>query len=120
MDQIRAAADHVLRRARGVFARREVPPGDLRPNEIRLLEAVRSAVSPVGVTLCEGRGAIGRIAGGVVVPRSNPAMEAGVDLVSADTAWLYPLLLALDMGQDPSEDLRRGWLETVGTVAAEK
>ena len=119
-DRIRAAADHVLRRTRGVFARREVPPGDLRPHETGLLEAIRAAMSPVGVSICEGRGAIGWTRGGVVVPRFHPAIKAGTGLVSADAAWLYPLLIALDTGQDPPEDLRGRWLETFGTVAVEK
>jgi hypothetical protein len=119
-DRIRAAANHVRRRVRGVFSRREIPPGDLRPNESRLLDAMRSAMSPVGVNLCEGRGSIGWTAGGVVVPRSHPAIMAGADLVSADAAWLYPLLLALDTGQDPPEGLRNRWLETSGAVAVEK
>jgi len=119
-DRIRAAVDRLLRRTRGVFARREVPPSDLRPPETDLFEAIRSALSPVGVSLCEGHGAIGWTAGGVVVPRSHPAIKAGTDLVSADAAWLYPLLLALDTGQDPPEDLRSRWLETTGPVSVEK
>lgn len=119
-NRIRAAADNVLRRVRGVFARREVPPGDLRPNETRLLDAIRSVVSPAGVSLREGRGAIGWTVSGVVVPRSHPAMKAAAELVSADGTWLYPLLLALDTGQDPPEDLRRRWLETIDAGADEK
>jgi hypothetical protein len=119
-DRIRATTDHLLRRVRGVFARREVPPGELQPHETRLLEGIRSAMSPVGVSLCEGRGATAWTVGGVVVPRSHPAIKAGADLVSADGTWLYPLLLALDTGRDPPEDVRRRWLETTCAGADEK
>jgi hypothetical protein len=44
----------------------------------------------------------------------------GADLISVDAAWLYPLLLALDTGRDPPEDLRRRWLEVSESVAVEK
>ena len=119
-DRIRATAAHLLRRVRGVFARQEVPPDDLQPRESDLLEAVRSAMSPLSVSLCEGRGSAGWTAKGVVVPRCNPAMKAGADLVLADDTWLYPLLLALDMGQDPPEDLRSRWLEAPESIAVKK
>jgi hypothetical protein len=119
-DRFQVAADHLSRRVRGLLARREVPPSDLRPHETDLLENIRSAMSPVAVSLCEGHGAIGWTAGGVVVPRSHPAIKAGGDLVSVDSAWLYPLLLALDTGRAPPEDLRRNWLEASGKVTVEK
>jgi hypothetical protein len=70
--------------------------------------------------LCEGEGAIGWKAGGLVVPRLHPAIKAGADLVSVDSAWLYPLLLALDTGRAPPEDLRRNWLEASSKVTVEK
>ena len=96
---------------------REVPPGDQRPHESEVLEAIRSAVSPIGVSLCEGRGSTGWNARGVVVPRSHPAIVAGTDLISVDAAWLYPLLIALDTGLDPPGDLRSRWLESPESVA---
>ncbi len=116
-DRFRATASHYLRRVRGVFAHREVPLSDQLPHESDVLEAIRSAMSPVGVSLCEGQGSTGWTASGVVVPRSHPAIKAGADLVSVDAAWLYPLLLALDTGRDPLEDLRSRWLEALGSVA---
>ena len=81
-----------------------------------MLAAVRTAMSPVEVSLCEGQGAAGRTARGVIVPRSNPAMMAGADLVAADAAWLYPLLLALDTGEELSDDVRKEWLQTAGII----
>jgi hypothetical protein len=119
-DRFRAIAVHLPRQVRGVFARREVPPDDLQPYESDLLEVIRSAMSPSGVSFCEGQGSTGWTASGVVVPRSHPAIKAGADLVSVDAAWLYPLLLALDTGQDPPEDLRSRWLEPPGSVAVGK
>jgi len=119
-DRLRATAVHLLRRVRGVFARREVPPSDQHPHESDVLAATRSAMSPIGVSLCEGQGSTGWTASGVVVPRSHPALKAGADLVSVDAAWLYPLLLALDTGQDPPEDLRDRWMEAPGSVAVGK
>jgi hypothetical protein len=56
----------------------------------------------------------------MVVPRSHPAMKAAAELVSADGAWLYPFLLALDTGQDPPDDLRCRWLEANGVGTDEK
>lgn len=119
-DRCRATSAHLLRRARGMFARREIPPHELQPLESELLEAVRSAMAPTKVGLCEGSGFSGRIAGGVVVPRAHPALAAGAEIVSDDPAWLYPLLLALDTGQDPPEDLRSRWLEIRDPVLARK
>jgi hypothetical protein len=119
-DRLRAIADHLRRRIRGVLARRDVPTGVLRPQETVVLEAIQSAMSPISVRLCEGRGAAGKASHGVVVPRLSPAMTAGTDLVAADTVWLYPLLLALDTGHEPPEDLRDRWLENAGPVAGEK
>ena len=119
-DRLRAIAAHLRRRIRGVFLHREVPSGDQRPHELEVLEAIRSAMSPNEVRLCEGRGSTGWNAGGVVVPRSHPAIVAGADLISVDDAWLYPLLIALDMGLDPPEDLRFRWLGSSESVAVGK
>jgi hypothetical protein len=119
-DRLRATAIHLRRRIRGFFLHREVPPSDRRPYESEVLEAVRSAMSPMRVSLCEGQGSAGWTAMGVVVPRTHPAIVAGSDLISVDAAWLYPLVLALDMGRDPPEDLRRRWLEAPEVVAVGK
>ena len=116
-DRLRAMAVHLRRRIRGLILHREVPPGDQRPHESEVLEAIRSAMFPNGVRLCEGRGSTGWNAGGVVVPRSHPAIVAGAYLISVDSAWLYPLLIALDMGLDPPEDPRSRWLESLESVA---
>ena len=117
VDRLRATTVHLRRRIRGFFMNREVPPRDQRPHESEFLEAVRSAMSPIGVSLCEGQGSTGWNARGVVVPRSHPAVVVGADLVSVDAVWLYPLLIALDMGLDPPEDLRSRWLGSLESVA---
>jgi len=108
--RIRACAELVRRRLRGSFARRPLAANDLRSREAEVLASIHEAMTPLTVEICEGHGAVGRTAQGLVVPRSNPAMTAGAGLVAADAAWLYPLLLALDTGEVLSEDLRRAWL----------
>ena len=45
----------------------------------------------------------------MVVPRSGVAVKAGAGLVASEEAWLYPLLLALDMGSEPPAELRQIW-----------
>jgi len=117
-DRVRVAAGKLAGRVRGGFARREVAPGDLRPAETEVLDALRSAFSPTRVRLCEGRGRLGLVGNDVVVPRSHAALEAGRDLVLEDPAWLYPLLLALDRGQDAPDELRSRWLEAMSPEAA--
>jgi len=116
-DRLRATAVVLRRRIRGFLLHREVPPSHRHPQESEVLEAIRSAISPIGVSLCEGQGSTGWTMRGMVVPRSHPAIVAAADLISADAAWLYPLLLALDTGWDPPEDLRRRWLEAPESVA---
>ena len=119
-DRLRATAVHLRHRMRGLFLRDVVSPSDQCPHESDVLEAVRSAMSPIEISLCEGQGSTGWTARGVVVPRSQPAIAVGADLISIDATWLYPLLLALDTGRDPPEDLRRRWLEASGSVAVGK
>jgi hypothetical protein len=116
-DRFRAATGKLLRHFRGMYPRREVPPDDLRPAEAEVLDALRSALTPKGLRICEGRGGLGSARGEVIVPRSHAALKVGTDLVSADAAWLYPLLLALDTGQEPPRELRRRWLRTIGPSA---
>ena len=82
-DRLRATAVHLRHRMRGLFLRREVSPSDQCPHESDVLEAVRSAMSPIEVSLCEGQGSTGWTARGVVVPRSQPAIAVGADLISS-------------------------------------
>jgi hypothetical protein len=110
VDEIRATTGHLVRRWRGLVAGRAVPLDELRPRQGAVLTAMRSAMSPVGVRLCEGRGAAGRTRRGLVVPRSGPVMTAGTRLVATDPNWLYPLLLALDTGSEAPSELRESWL----------
>jgi len=119
-DRLRTTAVHLRHRIRGLVLCRKVPPSDQRLHESDVLEAVRSAMSPIEISLCEGQGSTGWTAKGVVVPRSQPAIAVGADLISGDATWLYPLLLALDTGRDPPEDLRRRWLEASQSVAVGK
>jgi hypothetical protein len=99
------------RRARGLFADRGLTVDELRSQEILALEAMRTALYPLTVDLCRGRGLAGSTGRRLVVPRSGPAIVAGADLVAVEPAWLYPLLLALDIGGDPPERVRAQWLE---------
>jgi hypothetical protein len=110
-DGIRSISGRTRRRFRGALAGRELSADEMRPREVTALEALRTAMSPVGVHLCEGRGAPGWTARGVFVPRSSPEMSAGAGLLATEPVWLYPLLLALDIGGEPPEELRRSWLE---------
>jgi hypothetical protein len=110
-DQVRNAADHGRRWIRGLWARPAVPADDLRPEEKVVLTALGAALSPLEVTICKGRGGVGRTARRVVVPRFHPALQFAAELVPADDAWLYPLLLALDTGLPPPQDLRCRWLQ---------
>ena len=114
VEGLRALSSRLVRRLRGLFARREVVLEELQPREITTLAALRTALSPAGVYLVEGYGFTGRTARGVVVPRSGPAMAAGAGLVAAEPVWLYPLLLALDTGSDPPDELRESWLDSLG------
>lgn len=110
VDGIRTTKGRLERRWRGLLARREVPPDELRPQEVAVLTAIRTAISPLGVRLCEGRGSAGRTARGVIVPRSGTVMAAGADLVASEQSWLYPFLLALEIGADPPDELRDSWM----------
>ena len=116
-DRLRATTVHLQRRFRGFLMHREVPPRDQRPHESEVLEAIRTAVAPIEVSLCEGQGSTGWNARGVVVRRLHPAIVACADLISLDDVWLYPLLIALDMGLDPPAELRSRWLESPESVA---
>jgi hypothetical protein len=118
VDGFRTVSGRLLRRLRGLFTGREVPLGELQPQEISTLTAMRTVMSPSGVHLCEGRGSPGRTARGVVVPRSGSVMTAGADLVASEPVWLYPLLLALDTGTELPDDLRESWLEASKPDAA--
>ena len=118
--RLSATAVELWHRIRGLVLRREVPLSDQRPHESDVLDAVRSVISPVELSLCEGQGSTGWTARGAVVPRTHPAIMVGAGLISVDSAWLYPLLLALDTGRDPPGDLRKRWLEAAESVALEK
>jgi hypothetical protein len=110
VDGIRTTKGRLVRRWRGFGAGSEVPLDELHPREAAVFTGVRAAMSPVDVQLCEGGGPAGRTLRGVVVPRSGSAMTAGAELVNEDPVWLYPLLLALDTGGEPSIELRESWL----------
>lgn len=113
-DGMRRSSRRLVRRWRGLVAGREVPADELSPRERVVQAAMRTAISPVDVCLCEGRGLAGRTARRLVVPRSSRAMVAGADLIASESIWLYPLLLALDTGFDPVGELRTSWLTASG------
>jgi hypothetical protein len=113
-ERLRSLGDPVRHRFRGFMRGRPVSEADLNLEENELLAALRRAVSPLEVDVCKGRRAAGRTANGLVVSRLSPIVASGADIVSADSAWIYPLILALDIGENPSDDLRKRWLTSMG------
>ena len=105
-----------LRRIRGLYPRRGVRETDLHAHEARFLASIRESLAPGGVEFCEGEGAVVRTASALVVPRSNPAVEAARQLVADQPAWIYPALLALDTGEEVPDETRRAWMRAFGVI----
>lgn len=114
VDGLWAAVDIARRRVRGLIARREVSPDKLQPLETGFLAAIRTAMAPLSVTLCEGRGRVGRRPDSVILHRADPIVETAANLLADEPAWLYPTLVALDTGTELPHDLRRRWLAAIG------
>ncbi len=114
VDGLRTAVDGSRRGVRGLIARREVSPDKLEPLEAGLLAAVRTAMAPLAVTLCEGRLRVGRRPDSVILHRADPIVGIAANLLANDPAWLYPALVALDTGTEPPHDLRRRWFAAFG------
>lgn len=107
--RMRTAVLVLKERLRGLVRPRVLPANQLRPEELSLLAALRSALEPTTVDLCGGGGGLRRTARGVLVARNHPAVKAGAALVDRDPTWLYPLLLALCFRDSPSPELRERW-----------
>jgi hypothetical protein len=115
-ERLRSWSEAMWPRIRGLVAPRPLRAPDLRPEEAELLATIRSALNPVRVELCEGEGPPVWTAGSLVVPRSNPALEAAARLLPQDPSWLYPLLLSLKTTTGVPGDLRHEWLRAVGII----
>ncbi len=102
------------RRMRGLQPRRRVRETELNPRERRVLGSLREAVAPVELELWEGKGAIAKSSSALVLPLSNPAVEAASQLVTDQPAWIYPALLALDTGERVPDEIRRAWMQALG------
>jgi len=116
--RMRAVVLFVKERLRGLVRSRALPAIQLRPGELNLLAAFRSALEPTTVDLCGGGGGLRRTARGILVPRDHPAVKAGVVVVDRDPTWLYPLLLALGFRDLPSPELRERWLHEMTVPGA--
>jgi hypothetical protein len=88
---------------------RPVDPDSLTEGEKILLTALRVADPSREIALCEGRGKVRASSGELIVPRHNPLIVAGAECVKGDSSWAYPVLLALETGETPAENLRRRW-----------
>ena len=109
-------------RLRGLTGPSAVPANQLRPPELTLLAALRSALEPTEVDFCGGSGGLRRTARGLRVPRNHPAVKAGAAVVDRDPVWLYPVLLALGFRDSPPPELRGRWQHAMAVlgVAEEK
>ncbi|MFV2071352.1 MAG: hypothetical protein ACC742_01685 [Thermoanaerobaculales bacterium] len=107
--RLRAIVLVVRERLRGLARPGALAANQLRPQELVLLAALRSALEPMEVDFCGGGGGLRRTARGVLVPRSHPAVNVGAAVVEQDPFWLYPLLLALGFRDSPPPELRERW-----------
>ena len=107
--RFRMVSERIARRLRSMGGARRVAPDALTEGEKALLTALRAADPSREIALCEGRGKVRTSSGGLVVPRHNPVVVAGAECVKGDSSWAYPVLLALDTGETPSEGLRERW-----------
>lgn len=96
-------------RARGMRGGRPLADHELIETERRLLDLVRTAVAPRTVSMGAGGGEARRTATGWIIPRRNPVLAAAARATAEHPAWLYPLLLALDLGEPPPSSLRESW-----------
>jgi hypothetical protein len=81
----------------------------LSPGERKFLSALRSALAPTQVDLCAGGGGVRATRRGLLLPHEHPAVTAGVSAVGDDPTWIYPTLLALNIGEELPADLRDQW-----------
>lgn len=106
---VRRRATNISRRIRGVTGSRALAPDAMHGDEASLVAALHAADSSRNFDLCEGRGMVRMSSRGLLLPRENPVAIAGAACVKADNAWVYPVLLALDVGETPPKSLRERW-----------
>jgi hypothetical protein len=116
VERLRQITRRAVRRLRGLVVGRRPNAEELRPQEVCALAALQAALAPTDVGLCEGQGSAALTSGGVVIPRAHRSTVAGIDVFGSDPVWLYPLLLTLEAGVEPSEELRRRWLQKAGQI----
>jgi hypothetical protein len=108
LDTARTAVRRTEERIQGALDSGSVPAEDLTAAERRLLAILQSVLSPKTVEM--GKGVrLRRTASGFVLPRKHPAVLAAGILTADEPGWLYPLLLALQLGEPRSETLRNRW-----------
>lgn len=111
---VRGFGSRLARRVRGIMAPRTLIAEELRVGEASVLAALQTGVSGTDIAFCGGGGRVGKNSRTLVAPRASPAMLVGADLAAEDQAWIYPLLLALDTGEEPTAACRQRWLRYLG------
>lgn len=107
-ENARSTVRRMAERFRGAISAGSVPAEDLTVAERRLVAMLQSVLSPQTVAMGEGA-RLRRTASGFVLPRKDPAVVAAGRLEGDQPEWLYPLLLALQLGEPRSETLRNRW-----------
>jgi hypothetical protein len=102
----------LVERFRGALGGRALPAEELSRGERRLLGSLRAVLAPRTVDLGSGRG-LRRTGAGFVLPRSDPAVRAAVEVSGDDPSWLYPLVLSLRLGEPPPSSLRNRWTSLI-------
>lgn len=102
---------HAVERGLGMIKLGILAPGDLSAGERRTLELLRAALSPRTVDFGTG-GRLRRTATGFIVPRRDPAVVGAVARSGEDSAWLYPLVLALKLDLASFGSLRKEWIDS--------
>ena len=94
---------------------RAVPDTELEPDERNLLVQLRAQLETCEVTMCTGAGPVRRLGATpdkLLLPRGSKQVQAAVQVVAQDSAWVYPALLALLDGRAFPERARRRWSMT--------
>jgi hypothetical protein len=84
---------------------------ELEPDERHLLTMLRAQLGGCEITMCTGAGPVRRVRAPdkLMLPRECERVRAAVRVVSHDSAWVYPALLALLDGREFPERARRRW-----------
>lgn len=111
----RATARHAIERARGMTGGAGLPIASLSDGERRLLGVLGVALSPQTVAMGEAAH-LCRTSTGFVLPRFDPAVADAARRVGDNPAWVYPLILALGIGDRPPESFRARWKTLVSRL----